>query len=787
MLKSKFTRVKDNFKAQKIFTDRTEPRTVFRQSIRSLEENPQEIIVYYGKGGIGKTRLLKGLIEESPEIYATVRDYSFHNIFVSLDAYDYSNPVNILMAIRNGIQGDCGLFDYALLQYCSKAKMTVKEIINKNSVLSSPVIKVLNEIISLGTSSICIPTATLSKCLSLIQDLRFRNRYKEEIAELSVLDEFEIFERLPFYLGLCISYAAEQGHVHILFLDSYESLLARTKHGTPSVEREEWLQELFLSSEMLRIVIASRDRFRWEKGDSEWKGYLNQHLLKNLSHEDSRWFLSQVPITDSEIVESIVKNAGGVPLYLDMCVDLYEDSINFGKDFDMTSLQKGEKIIDRYLRHLPDKDIFAVKILSVPKCFSEAFAMDLLKKQNYVYGTDELHALFEKSIILPVEEQRGLWKVDESVRLHMKVQMDSGRKQEILENILDYVIQTTRGSDYLYLGQVLEAVCQEPDLLVPLQEKCIQAVENYANMGFWNEIHILLEPELANKNNHLRALSIFAELIYLRRTGQLQRAEKLAEMNPLGREHLGRWVYMYRYLHIQIRHLLGYYDESLKNYRALADEMALVRNVVPDHVYNIVCMKYADLLYLKGRFDDSLEIVESLLQSERIPLGDQIELFRIKAHIYRFKMQYDEARIIYLSALQIAEKNALEAYMGKLYTNMTEVSCMDDPEEALIWFEKAKEVNQAGDNDIELGKALAAVSVAHTLLGHADQGTALARQSISLAEKTGYQSGRAFGLAALYYSYVRADRQNDAVRTKKELAEQIQKIGVYEYILERVK
>ena len=257
MLKSKFSKKNSGFKAQKIFTDRVEPREVFRQSVLSFGDTPQQIIAYYGKGGIGKSSLLKTLYSEAQDVYNEIGGGEYHSIFVSLDAYDFANPVNILMAIRNGVSGDCGLFDYAMLQYCSKAKLNVEEVMQKNSVLSSPVMSVLSELIALGTASACIPTATIQKCVNLIKDHRLKVRFREDIEEMAGLNEFEIFERLPYYLGLCITGAAENGHFHVVFLDSYESLLSRTEFGTFSVEREDWLKELFLASEAIRIVRVS--------------------------------------------------------------------------------------------------------------------------------------------------------------------------------------------------------------------------------------------------------------------------------------------------------------------------------------------------------------------------------------------------------------------------------------------------------------------------------------------------------------------------------------------------
>lgn len=782
MLKSKFAKKKEIFQARKIFTDRLEPSAAFSKSIREIEEKPQEIIVYYGKGGIGKSTLLKKLQKNAEESYAEQKGKRFYSIFISLDAYEYANPVNILMSIRNGVHGDCSLFDYALLQYFAKTKMTVEELMSKGNIFSSPVMEIINDIVNLGTAQMCIPTAALKKCVSLIKDIRFKERYKEEIQELAELNEFDLFERLPYYLGICLSYAEEKGNYHVIFMDSYESVLARTLGGTPSVDKEEWLKEFFLSSSVIRIVIASRERIRWEKEDEEWSFYLNQHLLKNLSEQDSRWFLQQVPIEDETAVNVIVEHSGGVPLYLDMCVDIYEADYNAGRPFDMEPLQKGERIIDRYIRHLSKKDQYAVKVLSMPRSFGEKFARELLKKQNLIYSSEELLELFEKSIILSIEEQKGRWKVDESVRRHLYEKMEWSRKKEIFDDLLWCIGKEKKGKSFPYFAASIEMFVKEPEYLKGIEPEILREIDFYANAGFWNELHTCFQQYVENENELLHTFAVMEELIWLRRTGQLKTAELFAEQYPLRRENLGVWFYMYEYMKIQIRHLRGHYDESIQGYEKLVDEMTLIRTMIPGHIYQLVCMKYADVLFLKGNFQESLAIVENLLVDSETAIVDQIELLRIKGHIFRFQKQYRQAELIYRSILKKIQEEGLCAYEGKLYTNMTEVLCVTDPDEALVWYQKSMEENSRMGQDIEIGKTQAAASAALTTKGDYSEGELLAKQAVLTAEKTGYKAGRAFALAALRYAYKMAGEKKKEENAAKQLQEQLQEIGVYLYI-----
>ena len=179
-LQSRFRqRQESTFRATKIFTDRTEPRKVYADSIAAWEagRKEQEILVYYGFGGIGKSKLLK-------ELMAAPRRDTIRNIFVSLDAFEFGNPVNVLMSMRNQMTVDCGLFDHALLQYSAKAQLTPEELIRKVDSRNEQLFGILNELISLGTGSLSIPTAILQRSVNFIRDLDFKRKYRAELEEL---------------------------------------------------------------------------------------------------------------------------------------------------------------------------------------------------------------------------------------------------------------------------------------------------------------------------------------------------------------------------------------------------------------------------------------------------------------------------------------------------------------------------------------------------------------------------------------------------------------------------
>lgn len=793
-LKSKFAKKAGKFKANKIFTDRTEPRTVFADSIEEIVAAPEnqwgQIVNFYGKGGIGKTCLLKEIVANSERtVYSRYPRFRFHNILISLEAYDYANPINVLTSLRGHIEGDGSLFDYALMQYYAKARISMEEIMQKNSFLSPSVIGIINEAIGICTASASIPQMLLEKGLALINDLHFRTKYREEIEEIADLNEFEIFERLPYYLGLCINHCVSCGVFHVLFLDSYESLYARTAGAVSSVDGSDWIRELFLSCSRTLFVIASRDRLDWEKQDEEWEQYLNRHLLTNLSDEDCRWFLEQVPVLDAsggpntDAMNEIIRHAGGVPLYLDLCVDLYENSVNTGEPVDFHNFNGSATIIDRYMRHLKEKDQYAVSVLSTLRSFDTDFALRLLQKQNLIYHGLEIMALLEKSVFLALSERDNLYKVDESVRSHIYEQMQPKWRIALLENTLDVILEHRHGRLYPYLAAVLDTVFQCPEYIETIQDKLYEAVEYFSSIGYWNELRSVLSPYVTCDHTGLKSMAVFTELMWLRRTGNLAEAESFARAHPIRQKDMGVWYYMYCFFRTHVLHLLGNYDQCIVRYRELLYEMDLIKNTIPTHIYNTIAIKYTDLLFLKGHFQESMEWTERLLGDSGTNLPDVIELLRIKGHIFRFQKKYREAELIYDSALNLVLNHGLRALEGKLYTNLAEATCMTDPEKAMAWYEKAIDKNIAMNNEIEVGKAYVAASVAMTTAGGFQEAERMARTALVTAEMTGYQSGKVFALLAQAYAQKQADRPDEMVATVAQAKTLVEKIGVYHFLL----
>ena len=107
------------------FTDREGFVTVFDQALADKQSKPQEhrVLIFYGVGGIGKTRLRKELtlrLQQRPEILNAAVDFAIPQ---------YHDVSNALAVLRQSLGRDYGVafrtFDIAYAAWWKKANLTV--------------------------------------------------------------------------------------------------------------------------------------------------------------------------------------------------------------------------------------------------------------------------------------------------------------------------------------------------------------------------------------------------------------------------------------------------------------------------------------------------------------------------------------------------------------------------------------------------------------------------------------------------------------------------------------
>jgi len=792
MLQSRFKKdAEKTFRATKVFTDRDEPSSAFFKSLNSFctDHKKCEILVYYGVGGIGKTKLVRKLFAEADNEFKNHPSSSMvSKIYISLDAYDYNNPINVLISIRKQLTIDCSLFDYAFLQYSAKTKLTVQDISRKLAGMNGPVFDIINELLSLGMGSVSVPSNILRKSAELISDIHIKKKYKEEIAAIGEYTESDIYQRLPYYLGLSILNAAQKGKKHVLFMDSYESLLLRINNSALIEDSEEWLKEFFLTCESILIVMASREKVKWYEEDAQWNDYLNQHILERLSEEDSLYFLKQVPIQEENVRRAIVAVAQGVPLYLDMCVDIYANTMNKKEAISEEMFHiPGNKIIERYIRHLKDSEKSAIKVLSVVNYFSEELARYILMKENLLFSDDELETLFDKSIFVLIDENQKIYKIDESVRHHLLGCMELPKKHVIVHHVLQYISSEMvhqPDSVFRVFEQLFKIIANDVNYFKECMQELIKIMVLFVDLGYWCDIHMLVKPYINSQDTYLRTYSSFTELFYLRRSSKIQEANQFILENNIEPEALGNFIYLYEFLKIHIIHLSGKYDLALTKYKELKVRLECIRENIDPHTYSTINIKYIDLLFLNGKFNTALRMTNDLTYGSTMQLMDRVEILRVRGHIYRFNFMLQEAEDIYHSTMELLKQEKSLSHKGKIYNNLAETYCYINPEKALDFSAKSIEINSKIEAMIELGKTYAAASIACALLNRFEEAIDYAKKGIDVQKEAGYPSGVLFAKISLFISkYLsKTVEQNELDEILYNVNELMNDIQVYHFL-----
>lgn len=173
---------------------------------------------------------------------------------------------------------------------------------------------------------------------------------------------FELEKFLPFLFAQDVADWMElSGNKLIIFLETYELLegAVGSRLEAHNLYRDWWVRGdneglIFYLPDTL-WVISGRNELNWK---GELAEEIKPNLLEPLTQEDSLEFLTKAKVEPPELREEIFKLTEGYPLYLDVCVDFYEQYLSkngtappiaeFGT--------KREKIIERLMKYA-DSDL----------------------------------------------------------------------------------------------------------------------------------------------------------------------------------------------------------------------------------------------------------------------------------------------------------------------------------------------------------------------------------------------------------------------------------------------
>ena len=334
-------------------------RTLKAVPAPDLETARDNVLHFYGTGGIGKSSLLRHLerefLTEAPGRASEVIDFDSPSVF------DLEEMVLRLRAAVGQLGVRCTAFDFALHFYWSVAHPgeSIQTYTAKHGILgrlsrrydvAADMEASVMDIVSSVVEASALVHGTTKLASAVHRLVRDRSHVKHAIAGCDDLQNFldpATVEQAIGYLPVLLAWDLQQaGNPEVVvFWDTYEEVQERGRRQEKAIQRI-----CFLMPNVF-FVIGGRNRLDWAHesllgeldfvGSRCWPhlaGQLarSQMLVGDLSEADSYSYLSERLVVHGEaaippdVRRRIVSAAGGWPLYLDLAAQHYQQAMADG-------------------------------------------------------------------------------------------------------------------------------------------------------------------------------------------------------------------------------------------------------------------------------------------------------------------------------------------------------------------------------------------------------------------------------------------------------------------------
>ncbi|MFD0671005.1 hypothetical protein [Cohnella sp. GCM10027633] len=414
--------------ASRQFTDREEPTKSFRQALNRKTPDEYQILVYYGVGGIGKSRLLaelqRKLENEHPDSMQA---------FVDFREVKLRHSVHTLIRLRETFRKKYGVkfmsFDLANAVHWSKVN---PEQSMKREAIDLPFMEEGNYVGELVGMLGNVPLFEwIPKTIKLLGGLMsykdssysWHGEGKRLLEKLKDMQPMEIEDLLSGYWAADVTrHLQYHGHQPIVvFLDTFEALGESSDPANPSSNNGKWVWKLAECLPEALWVIGGREKLRWP---DDWDDYVEQHIMGGLSEKDCEMFLQSCGIEDEDIRSKITDGSAGLPYYLDLMVDTYQLLLRRGDipspaDFSKTP----EEVLERFLSYMRINERETLKMLSFPRRWDAPLFRKLVNDFNTGYPGTAHEQLGRFSFVSRTEV--GEWTMHAVMRQSLQEQTRS--------------------------------------------------------------------------------------------------------------------------------------------------------------------------------------------------------------------------------------------------------------------------------------------------------------------------------------------------------------------------
>lgn len=459
----------DEQRASDFFVDRVGQSEAFSESVLALHRRLREsepdvgqrdnVLVYYGHGGIGKTSLSQRLEKwinghvDDPEWGPPPHLADRKVVTARWDLTDRNGslvPITLLRGIRTALHGAKSSwpgFDLAFSLFHRKVENTellsYGRGLDATSILESALSDLADAFDLFGTAGIA--TASTSLINTLVRRTRNKIRTNAAIARhenylelLAACDgdagaahqPRELIEALTFTLTEEIdSLSPEERPLLIVFVDPFEKV-----QGRGAGSGEDLVCLLAKALPLCLFAITGRNKLTWNQQEcGQLWGYHptvwvslsatvghepRQHMVGYLSDKDSTAIFThfrrseKLPFTDS-LIREMVESVKGLPIHIDALASTARERVQAGdRNLSLDKLGRNlPDVLNRLLDDLPDSQARAFRAA----CLTSSFDSDLVSQVANVDEADVLR-LCRRAIVEKSSDALAPYRIHDALR-----------------------------------------------------------------------------------------------------------------------------------------------------------------------------------------------------------------------------------------------------------------------------------------------------------------------------------------------------------------------------------
>ena len=737
-------------RAERIFTDRVDSKDAFRKSIAHIneiskdkdgkEKNTYKVLAFYGMGGIGKTSLrdhLCDMIKKDEELKKHVV-YSYIDFQTDFPKDMISKDV-FYRLISDRFHKNFGIkftiFSLAYIIYLKKLNPNLE--LKKHTLPFAEEGDILSGIIEFLSESVGsiagITTKIVAYAYKNYSNFFLDDNIKNELFKLENQEVCNIEQELPrFFAYDLANFKKENPNKKVaIFFDTYELLCKTQPTDAEKLKQDEWIRDFIEQNKNVLFVISGREKLIWELADSDWEKVLEQHRLEELSDDDCRSFLSHCGIADPVIQERIIKCSCGVPFYLDICVEIWEN--DKGKE-NFKDIKQAE-ITERLIRYLDRSELATLELLSIANYFDKEIFELIVSKFSTGYPATKIGELAKFSFISSEDDSKH-YTIQRLMKECLQNQLDAELKARAHEVMIGYYEDKLKNLSVKTASRDNAILVREAFIHIEILDGVEKAID-------W-----LLEKLSIYRKCGI--LFIFKDML-LELLGRDLDYKKVEILNNLGTSHYS----------------LGDYSKAIEYYeKALEIRINTLGENHPDIAgsYNNLGIAYRSL----GDYGKAIEYHEKALEIGINTLGenhpDIAGSYNSLGIAYHKLGDYGKAIEYYEKALEIRINTLGENYpdIAGPYNNLgIAYRSLGDYGKAIEYYEKALEIriNTLGENHPDIAGSYNNLGTSYHKLGDYGKAIEYYKKALEIIETVG-----------TLYSGKYSDDSNMEEAIKKEIA-----------------